>query len=164
MAGSTFQPPIHLDPNQDPGQQTAFINQNFQSLAAALETNSFRIVSEGTLTIPSYSPTFFVFKTYTNQSFSTTVTHNLGFVPAVLAYVTDNAGTLYELMPYVNVNAGGGNSVSGGGLSIVNADVVVTSTSIYATSSMTCYGDYNFSGIVQSATTIKYYLLQQTGN
>lgn len=45
MSGSSFQPPINLDPNQDPSQQTAFINQNFQQLANSLNPY---IVSDGT--------------------------------------------------------------------------------------------------------------------
>lgn len=41
MAGSSFQPPINLDPTQEPTQQIAFINQNFQNLASSL--NPFQI-------------------------------------------------------------------------------------------------------------------------
>ena len=44
MAGSSFQPPIHLDPNQEPGQQMAFINQNFQAVANSLNP---LIISDG---------------------------------------------------------------------------------------------------------------------
>lgn len=36
MPASNFQPPIHIDPTQDSAQQVSFINQNFQSLASAL--------------------------------------------------------------------------------------------------------------------------------
>lgn len=77
--GSSFQPPIHLDPTQDANQQTAFVNQNFQTLASALETNSFRIVESGQTTLPASSAPVSL----------TTVTHGLGFAPTPFGFLTN---------------------------------------------------------------------------
>lgn len=84
---STFQPPINLNPDQDSSQQTAFINQNFQSLASALETNSFRVVKQGSISIDggtAHSTTGnFAFV----QSASIPQPHGLDFVPVVIGYL-----------------------------------------------------------------------------
>lgn len=76
---STFQTPITIDPTQSPIDQVSFINQNFQDLASTLETNSFRIVDQGTTSVTtSGNPINWV-----------TVPHNLGFAPVPFAYLQD---------------------------------------------------------------------------
>lgn len=89
MPGSTFQPPIHLDPNQDNSQQTAFINQNFQSLASALETNSFRIVVSGTVSVQASG----------NTNNTTTIPHNLGFTPIPFCFLSASNNTVFYPLP-----------------------------------------------------------------
>lgn len=89
MSGSTFQPPINLDPTQDAGQQTAFINQNFQSLAAGLQANSFRVIDQGTAVIGQSSHAGGSISTVTTvASFSATYS----FIPILLAFIVSNTG------------------------------------------------------------------------
>lgn len=90
---STFQPPIHLDPTQDPGQQTAFINQNFQTLASALETNSFRVVVNSVYTTTN---AFTTTSTPTGGHVTESFNHNLDFTPVVLAYIL-SSGSYFQL-------------------------------------------------------------------
>lgn len=84
MAAPTFQAPINIDPAQDPAQQIAFINQNFQSLASTLETNSFRIILEGTttITVPAAS--------VSGDLEGPLIPHSLNITPTVIANVTTN--------------------------------------------------------------------------
>lgn len=88
MAASTFQPPIHLDPNQDPSQQSAFINENFQTITSTLETNSFRIVQEAQVSSSNSGNTISV----------KTIPHNLGFAPIPFVYLTGQTRTLGSLV------------------------------------------------------------------
>lgn len=83
MAGSTFQPPIHLDPSQDNNQQTSFINQNFQTIASTLETNSFRIVTQGITSLTTSGAGTSI----------KTIPHNLGFSPIPFVYLTGQTRT-----------------------------------------------------------------------
>lgn len=89
MSGTTFQPPINIDPTQDPSQQVAFINQNFQSLANALQSNSFRIIDRGQAVIGQSSHTGGSITTISTLApFSTTYS----FFPIVLGFVVSNTG------------------------------------------------------------------------
>lgn len=87
MSGSTFQPPIHLDPTQGSDQQTAFINQNFQAIASTLETNSFRIVQQALVSLSNSGNTTSVLK----------IPHNLGFAPVPFVYLANQTRTLGTL-------------------------------------------------------------------
>lgn len=94
MAGSTFQPPIHLDTTQGAPQQTAFINQNFQTIASTLETNSFRIVDRGTVGVAGNAST-------TTWS---TIPHNLGFVPVPFVFLNDITRTIGSTVVTTDAN------------------------------------------------------------
>lgn len=94
MSGSTFQPPIHLDPTQDSDQQTAFINQNFQTLASALETNSFRIVDNDSTVLPASAAPISL----------TTVAHNLGFAPTPFAFLNNQSFSIGPTLISSNAN------------------------------------------------------------
>lgn len=149
---ATFQPPIHLDPNQDSSQQTSFINQNFQSLAAALESNSFRIVSEGNLTIPSFNSTSTT-GNFTTKNSSVSYTHNLGYTPFPLVSLQN--GTQYSPIPFSNV-VGIGTTASW-----VTYLVGVDNAALTVTAQLTLFGStsQSFSGQL-----LKFYLLQITAN
>lgn len=151
MAGSTFQPPIHLDPNQDSGQQTAFINQNFQSLAAALEANSFRIVQKSNLTIPaSSSPITW-----------TTVPHGLPFIPIVWGFLNNSNvsgittnGSL-PLPTWLSVQV---DNIATHQVKMQSwVQVLVDATNVYGMM-------LNGLGSSDGPATITYYLLQETAN
>lgn len=143
MSGPSFQPPVHLDPTQDPAQQTAFINQNFQTLATALETNGFRIVL-GPLTVPIPSSA-----TATSQ---VTVTHNLQFVPTcVCAIDLFGDGTDVVPMPLITVNS------ATGAVTFVAQVVQLTSTTVQ-------FRVVNVGSTVAAGSNITYYLLQQPAN
>lgn len=101
MDGSTFQPPIHLDPNQDPSQQAAFINQNFQNLAATLESNSFRVVStiNSEFILPAV-PGVTNGWSYGNQT--VTIPHGLNITPLPFGAFFD--GSTYTQLPDTKLN------------------------------------------------------------
>lgn len=101
MAGSTFQPPIHLDPNQDSGQQTAFINQNFQSLAAVLESSSFRVINSNTVQLV---------KPALMATAELDIPHNLPYTPIILAFANSGVDTASIQVPFTNVLTTGTNS------------------------------------------------------
>lgn len=160
-SGSTFQPPIHLDPSQNPSQQTAFINQNFQTIASILETNSFRIVKRGNTAISSTGSTI-------NW---VTVPHNLGFAPVPFVFLNDisrTAGTTvitgsgniafptWSSLTLDTIKSSATNS--GNALPIVAFqtffDAVADETNLYIFL-------YNATGSSISAFNVGYYLIQQ---
>lgn len=151
MAGSTFQPPIHLDPTQDSGQQTAFINQNFQSLAAALETNSLRIVLEGDNTMPSVIATAAAANWGHNTS-AKAVPHNLGYIPIVIAAL--NLGT-YSFIPITRMVLPSPNT-PGWESNYIAAD----ETNLYLNVDVTTFG----ANLSAGGASVKYYLIQQSAN
>lgn len=159
--GSTFQPPIHIDPTQDPSAQVSFINQNFQTIASTLETNSFRIVSSGEAGISSNGATV----TWNS------VPHNLGFAPIPFAFltgVTVTAGAsvissdanipipTYTNATFDTVKASAMNS--GNALPIVAfntyIEVFCDTTNLYIVL-------YNATGSTVANHNIQYYLVQQ---
>ena len=117
--------------------------------------NTFKIISSGTLSLPSHTLSTFTTNTYTGTALSATINHNIGFVPAVIAYISFGV-----LMPYTSVSSGG----TGGGILVTSYSIVLDSTGIAAQAYTTAYGGYNFNGQVISGQTIKYYLLQETAN
>lgn len=163
MSGPTFQPPIHLDPNQDPAQQTAFINQNFLSLANALESNSFRIVSSGETSLASAN-----FITASNSYGSgtgfafpvtQTIPHKLNYIPFPLA-VVDN-GNNYIPLPYT---FNGGNGTNYYVQFTVKAQTDINN--LYIAIDAFGYNSPAFGGggIPSPSLSIKYFLLQQSAN
>lgn len=141
MTGSTFQPPTHLDPNQDSSQQVAFINQNFQSLAATLETNSFRIVNKDTVGVPIVNGTIQ----------QTTITHNLGYIPVILAFLALGTNN-WAPLPYTPFASGATNISSNLSIAIFN----ITSTTFQIWTMAGNPGNNTFN--------ITYYILQETVN
>lgn len=160
MSGSTFQPPIHLDPNQDPAQQTAFINQNFQTIASTLESNSFRIVTGGLTSVSSDGSA-------TNW---TTVAHNLGFAPVVFAYltgvnlsgITSNGNIPLPTWAGASVDTLKSTALNGG----VAKPVFIMSSWIEAVADATNFYVvlYNATGASISALPVQYYLVQQVSS
>lgn len=157
MSGSTFQPPIHLDPTQDADQQTAFINQNFQTIASTLETNSIRIVSRGTTSIGSSGA----------SSNWNTIPHNLGFAPVVFAYlagvtlsgITTNANIPLPTWTSATIDTIKATALNGG----VAIPSVIFSTWMEAVADTTNLYVilYNATGASISNLTVQYYLGQQ---
>lgn len=115
--------------------------------------NVFKIVSSGTLTSPSLTVAN-PGAQYGSGTASAAVTHNLGYIPAVLAYISQ-AGQYYAL-PF-NFSWGGGTST---GQRWAMMSATVDSSTFYVSLDVTCYNtswtNANFS--------IKYYLLQETAN
>lgn len=140
---ATFQPPINIDPTQDASIQASFINQNFQSIASALETSSFRIVQTGVVKGPTISP---------GASPTTTqVAHNLGVVPAALVYL-GSPGEENQALPVVQLLSG---------------NVTNISINYYITYAVDASNLYIFQYTSNSAGTLgpfpyTYFLLQQT--
>lgn len=158
MDGPTFQPPIHLDPNQDAAQQTSFINQNFQNLASTLESNSFRVVLTGNVSISGLADP------YPSGTITTrTIPHNLQTVPAFLVYVAnpDLSGTYYGAagitnLPTTYYNLGPGAT---GGKAYLYSQARIDSTNLYIdlvnllSAGITGLGGYTWA--------YTYYILQQ---
>lgn len=80
---------------------------------------------------------------------TTTIDHDLGFVPAVIAYQND--GTSYFQLPYTAIN------ITGGTVN-VHMSYVVTATQI------TFYVHNSSVSPGTSALTVKYYLLQESAS
>jgi len=157
MSGSTFQPPIHLDPTQDNSQQVAFINQNFQTLASALETNSFRIIDDPiisltTLNFSKTGPGIFL------QTALTTFSHGLSFTPQIIPYVQN--GTLDRPLPARVIS---NSTVAGTFFAYVDIRGYVDSTNvtIYA-EQIIDIRDASTQSLTGTLYNIKCLLLQQT--
>ena len=88
---------------------------------------------------------------------SAQITHNLGYIPAILAFM-ENSGNYFQL-PNTGMNLSG-----------VGAGTIDSHTSAYSNSTTATFGvstpDYPSSNNFWRAydTTIKYYLLQETAN
>lgn len=139
-------PPIQLDPSQDTGHQLAFINQNFQSIANFLKSNSFKIIKTGTGTLPSF----------TSPATNTTmVPHGLNFIPIPLVFIGDATSIYYALPAILGYNLG---TPTAGVINIssyVGYNVDDANLQIYhANSSTGTTLSYPF----------KYFLLQETAN
>lgn len=153
-------PPIQLDPSMDNGHQLAFINQNFQSIANFLKVNSFKIVlsSSTTITVPNPQGTDF--------SSSSTVTHNLGYIPAYLAYVIPPStytgslrNVLVPFLDYVIFDSANPPNIAGWHIN-GRGDVTLLNTT---TIKFGLFFTNNF-GNTPGIWTFKYYLLQETAN
>lgn len=159
---STFQPPIHLDPTQDAAQQTAFINQNFQSLAATLETNSFRIVGEGLASLSVSSLSLSSVGAIGTSVSTTIITHGLPFVPLAMVAVSDGSGNFFAPIPldkklYSSVRSNGQ----------VGTLHSFSTNSTSLTISVQNYCELYTAGTVSissGAFTYQYYLLQQSAS
>lgn len=150
-------PPIQLDPSIDRGHELAFINQNFNNIASVIGQNSFVIVLSGTttLTVPNPVPA--------STTYTTTIAHNLGIVPASICFVNLPSSIAITLpgqntpLPYYNVANGGGTTTTTAFMILTRVD----STNLYIdwkSNYAVALSDVN--GIY----TYKYYLLQQTTN
>jgi hypothetical protein len=155
MAGSTFQAPIHLDPTQDSSQQTAFINQNFQALAAALEASSFRIAK----TIDGTFPAVTVAGSTNNWSFgnaTATIPHGLNIIPMPFGTFFD--GSTYIQLP--DTKLGGGGSTPIWNEWRVRTDAVNVYLDIY----LTVFNQSTGTNLTTNAFPAKILLIQQTAN
>lgn len=155
MAGSTFQPPIHLDPNQDPAQQVAFINQNFQSLASTLETNSFRVVDTINGTFPAVTVAGNTGGWALANNINT-IPHNLGITP--LPFGTFFDGTTYIQLPDTKLN---GNSTTP---YWEQWRVRVDGTNVYLDHYITIFNQPTGTNLTSPAVTAIILLLQQVAN
>lgn len=138
-------PPIQLDPSMDTGHQLAFINQNFNNIANVIQQNSFVILKSGTFSILAPA----------NNNNTTTVPHNLGFLPIPLCFLSTANNTVYYPLPqWTSASRDDVNSVVKFSTWI---DCNVDSTNLYI----------DFINALPGANgpfTIKYFLLQQTAN
>lgn len=115
--------------------------------------DTFKIVKTGTKTLSGYTVALSA-GNYTTGGVTDTVAHNLGFVPAVIAYIINLTST-YELLP--------SSTVSGSGTSAIwtNVTVRVDSTNIYIVQSQM---NFNQGSTVVGGANVRYYLLQETAN
>lgn len=158
MAGSTFQPPIHLDPTQDEAQQVAFINQNFQSLAAVLQTNSLKITDQGKAIIPSTSH---VTGSISSNDATVTLTQIYTSLPIVLSFIVggfssvDTIGTFWGTGAFVPLSFGGTPIVFTEGY--VPKQIVSTSQIIFREQYINSTGSTNSN----PTFTIQYFVIPQ---
>lgn len=106
------------------------------------EQNVFKIVSKGTATIGAVGA---------SAIGSTTITHGLGYIPAVLAYQTD--GTNYFTVPFTSFVSGGAND----GKMSLNVYVIANSTQVTFYAVTSSFGS-------TSGLTFSYYLMQESAN
>lgn len=150
--GSTFQQPINLDPNQDNPQQVSFINQNFQNLASTLESNSFRIAKSGNFTLtPSTIANPGAGNYASDVQVLGGVSHNLGYIPAFIAYLEFSTGAR-AFLPYQAqdaISASAARWTSYFGDASINSFTVVINRVVFGTGSTSFTAD------------VKYFLLQE---
>lgn len=100
MSGSTFQPPINIDPSQSNAQQASFINQNFQTLASVLETNSLRVI----LNVPLSVTVDYNSATSSTWFESLPVAHGLQELASYMAFITIPAAVAVSgALPFTNL-------------------------------------------------------------
>lgn len=104
------------------------------------EQNVFKIVKTGTVSVDAVSP---------GSSTYTTVTHNLGYVPAAVAYA--DVDGIYAALPYTTINTSTG-TVAGSIQYIITSSTIV----FFSTSSSV--------GVGFTELDIRYYLLRETAN
>lgn len=149
-------PPIQIDPSMDKGHQLAFINQNFQSIANVLQSNSFKIVATGTVAAPAAVTVADGTNTFAGGA-TTTVAHGLSFTPLVMAFVAVSS-TQYSLMPYSQTVSA---NDPGGGIISTFYRVTTNSTNVEVFHYVVSYSPGIGAG-TYSGANIKYYLLQET--
>lgn len=102
--------------------------------------NVFKIVGSATFpSIPTTGPTT-----------TTTIAHNLNYIPAVIAYTV--VGGLYRLMPHTQMNTADGTISYYAYVSVDNVNLYIV------------FQYNNGVGPVGSTIPVKYYLLQETAN
>lgn len=124
--------------------------------------NVFKIVATGTATIPAV--TMSTSATANGQS-SVVIAHGQSSVPAVLSYIIDRSGK-YQQIPYSDADQLGWFALAGGGAAIYFASYIYAQTDAtnvtfthYATNI-----NKGTSGDSRPATTVRYYILQETAN
>lgn len=113
----------------------------------------FKIVRSDTVTIPAYSVSSTAGNFTTRASVSEPYLHNLNIVPAFIAYYFD--GAEYFNVPFSNTSG------SGATAEFLSINVTADSTSFFAESQTTIYGNTSTNN---PALPIKFYLLQETAN
>lgn len=113
----------------------------------------FEIVSSGSITIPTFTLNTGGANYAFNNGVTTTVAHDLGFVPSLLAF-WDNGG-VYVPLPWSTTNGVGSSSFM-----LVNMRVTVDDTYVYGVSD--AFG-YNVNS-TWPVSTAKYYLLKERAN
>lgn len=152
MAGSTFQPPINLDPSQDNPQQLSFINQNFQALASTLEAYGFRIVQSGTINV-SQTTISTTAGLYGDVNVNVgSAAHDLGYKPACIGFLEFTTGARVAL-PYTLQQQAIGGTVA----TWQSYNLAVSSTRVFINLRGLAYNG-SFSTLT---ATVRYYLLQE---
>jgi len=106
------------------------------------DNNVFKIIQSGTATLGSAAD---------GTTTEVTVAHNLGFVPVVMAYLTDSGSSISPLPSLIVESAG------------AEEGKVLQVISWYAdTTNVTFYNQSNLQST--AGGTIKYYILQETAN
>lgn len=160
MDSQTLQPPVRLDPNQDPAQQIAFINQNLQTMAAAIQTslsnNSFQIVNIITIQLVLTAS-----GTTSGKSAVSSVAHGLSFTPAYEAFISIDpslasffgvGSSLNGPNPFLVPTTTSGSSLA----TVALHQITVDSKNIYLSQFSNVQGTYSFT------TSAVVYLLQKT--
>lgn len=118
------------------------------------EQNVFKIVQTGTASMPALSTGIPGAGNFLSAYGSKVISHNLGYKPAILAYLSfDN--TYYQALPY-NIHAG-----TGGSAYWLTVNVLTTDSTVFFEQYITAYGP---AGSGWGTYTVKYYLLQETAD
>lgn len=144
------------DPNR-PDIPSATTDLQMPMNSGTSRYNVFRQVYTGTTTTPASSVTSPGAGLFSYDPSGTTTKqvyiHNLGYVPAVIAYITFGGGPEYLPLPYTVYNTGVGSASA----SWTTWSIYADSTSIWINTSIMAYG------MAQSWSTlpVKFYLYQQ---
>lgn len=122
------------------------------------DQNIFKIVQTGTLETGPNSVATGSAGQFLQNFVNVEATHNLGYIPAVIAYmvVGDGSSTQYMAMPLTVFSGGGGGTQA----QWQRINIRTDETKIYVTYHVMVYGGGGFTD--DDGYTIKYYLLQET--
>lgn len=148
-------PPIQLSPDMDEGHKTTFINQNFQSIADFLKSNSFKILTTGAITSNNLTFTPGGAGYSTSNAVTAPVAHGLNFIPTVLGVLNNSSS--FIMMPFSNYILTGVGAV----WFTVYLDADATNINMKLNGICNAFGA---GSIATGIYTAKYYILQETAN
>lgn len=115
--------------------------------------NTFKVVATGSGTIPDVTVGSPGAGNWAEGSGSSAIAHNLGYIPAIVAYI--DFGSVYAAMPY-NIT----DRVAATQVYFADYRASVDATNVYLEQGVLTMG----TGITSPGLPVKYYLLQETAN
>lgn len=117
------------------------------------EQNVFKIVKTGDIIIPDVTSNKAGTSQYGFFNSTNSLPHDLGFIPAVVAFISNGAS--FQMLPVTRPDG-----VAVNAFAMLTWRITVDATNIYAISECLAFNESN----THTGGTVKYYLLQETAN